>query len=181
MNRASSRNCGKLGHVCFVLTLNQKVWKLMTLLMPLLQLYFNTSHSIRSFLWFCWFSGGQRLGFVAVFWWNAQKVVYMSVSYFSVSSVFPFESVWIKKHLFFLVFILETRLGANFHRDVFRSAFVQNFAMSLFRPGTSCKPGFYTTVVVVDVRRTVLPLNSFLERFVSFVRASTRMRVQTRI
>ena len=58
-------------------------------------------------------------------------------------------------------------LWANFQR-VFHSAFMQNFAMPLYRPVTTCKPGFYTIVVVVDVRRTVLPLKSFLERSVNF-------------
>ena len=127
------------------------------------------SHSLCNLLGLCWFSGGHRLGYFAVCWWNAHKDVSMSMSYFSVSSVFSFEFFWTKKDLFSLVFSYwRGRLWANFHRGVFRSAFVQNFARSLFRPRTSRKLGFYTIDVVVDVRRTLLPLMSFLERFVSF-------------
>ena len=59
---------------------------------------------------------------------------------------------------------------------MFLSAFVLSFAISLFRTRTSGTPGSCITVVVGDVRETVLPgarvshrpRKSFLERVVNF-------------
>ena len=69
---------------------------------------------------------------------------------------------------------------------IFCSAFVTNFAMSLFRTHTSRTSGSFVTVVVGDVRRTVKPVskilyspcNFFLERLVTPSQFKLKRRLQ---
>ena len=105
----------------------------MTLLMFWCDCIFNTSQLIRNLLGFCCFSGGQRLGFVAVCCWNAQKNVYMFTSYFSVSSVFPFEFFWMKKIIYFKAFFMvnQRSMVLNIYSKVFPVSFSHSSYMSI--------------------------------------------------
>ena len=105
-----------------------------------------------------WFPRSRGVGYVAIHWRYSRSFVCLSVTKTNITPVLLFELLWVRSNFSSLVLSYwRGRLCAYCQRSVLRSAFVPIVAISLFRTFTSGTPGSLITVVVGEIRTTVLP------------------------